>query len=89
MRVIVLCLVIVILSLQYKLWFGNDGLIEWMHLSKQLAEKNQDNKASASRNFSIATDIAELKRGEEGIEERARYDLGMVKQDEVYYQFSD
>ena len=89
MRVIVVCLILVIVGLQYTLWFGDDGLLEWLHLSQQLAEKNQQNKQSLSRNFTIAADIAELKRGEDGLEERARFDLGMVKQAEVYYQFAD
>jgi len=89
LRVIVVCLILVIISLQYTLWFGDDGLLEWLHLSKQLAEKNQQNKQSLAQNFAIAADIAELKRGEDGLEERARFDLGMVKQAEVYYQFAD
>ncbi len=89
MRLIVVCLVLTLVGLQYKLWLGEDSLLQWIRLDKKLDDQTDENKKLVARNQAIEADIAELKSGEQALEERARYDLGMVKQGEVYYQFVD
>ena len=87
MRLIVISLVLILLGLQYKLWFGEDSVLQWMRLDKKLEKQTAKNEKLMLRNQAIEADIAELKSGDQALEERARYDLGMVKQGEIYYQF--
>ncbi len=89
MRTIGLILLLVLLGLQYKLWFGDGSVFHRTQLDKKLALQEEVNNKLAARNRAIEADIAELKSGDQALEEQARYDLGMVKQGEVYYQFVD
>ena len=61
----------------------------WLHLEKKLAAQEDENKKLAARNRAIDADIKELKSGAQALEEQARFELGMVKEGEVYYQFVD
>ena len=89
MRLIIVCLALILVGLQYKLWIGEDSVLRWRYLNKKLTTQLEENKRLIARNQMMEADIAELKSGEQALEERARYDLGMVKQDETYYQFVD
>ena len=89
MRMVGVFLLLVLLSLQYKLWFGDSSVFQWIQLDKKLAQQEEKNNVLAARNRAIEADILELKSGDQALEEQARYDLGMVKQGEVYYQFID
>lgn len=87
MRVIVIGLVLVLMGLQYKLWFGGDSLPTWLRAEKKMNERAANNQALAVRNRALEADVTELKSGDQALEERARYDLGMIKDDETYYHF--
>lgn len=89
MRTIGLFLILILLGLQYKLWFGDGSIFQWTQLEKKLAFQEEVNHKLIARNRAVEADIAELKSGDQALEEQARFDLGMVKQDEVYYQFVD
>lgn len=89
MRTIGLFLILILLGLQYKLWFGEGNVFHWAQLEKNLALQEEANHKLAARNRALEADIGELKSGDQALEEQARYDLGMVKQGEVYYQFVD
>ncbi len=89
MRLIIVCLIMIFVGLQYKLWVGEDSLPRWVSLNKKLTAQLDENKKLFSRNQSMEADISELKSGDQALEERARHDLGMIKQDETYYQFID
>lgn len=89
MRTIGLLLLLVLLSLQYKLWFGDGSVLQSAQLDKKLALQEETNNKLAARNRAVEADIAELKSGDQALEEQARFDLGMVKQGETYYQFVD
>lgn len=89
MRIIIVCLVLALIGLQYKLWLGDGSLIQWVHLEKKLTAQQHENKKQAVRNQAVEADILELKSGEQALEEQARYELGMVKNGEVYYHFVD
>ncbi|MBA2710996.1 MAG: septum formation initiator family protein [Tatlockia sp.] len=89
MRSIIIVLILALIGLQYKLWLGDGGLRQWISLEKKLALQEDENKKLMSRNLSIDADIIELKSGDQALEEQARYELGMVKKDEIYYQFID
>ena len=56
---------------------------------RKLAAQEDDNIKLAANNHAIEADIAELKSGDQALEEQARFELGMVKEGETYYQFAD
>ncbi|MDF1677681.1 MAG: cell division protein FtsB [Legionellaceae bacterium] len=87
MRLMIVALVVILFGLQYKLWFGGDSLPKWFHAEKKLEARAYENQQLAARNRALEADVAELKSGEQALEERARYELGMVKEDETYYHF--
>lgn len=89
MRTIGLILILVLVGLQYKLWFGDGSISHWSQLEKKLVKQQEINHQLVARNRAVEADIAELQSGDQALEEQARYDLGMVKQGEVYYQFVD
>lgn len=89
MRTIVILLIIALMGLQYKLWMGDGGVAQWLNLEQHRAVQEEENKKLAARNRALEADIAELKSGDQALEEQARYELGMVKNGEDYYQFSD
>ncbi len=89
MRTIVIFLVIALISLQYKLWVGDGSVSQWLHLEKKVDHQENENKQLTSRNHVLEADIEELKSGEQALEEQARFELGMVKNGETYYQFVD
>lgn len=87
MRSIVLILILALIGLQYKLWLGDGSITQWRHLETKIAAQKKENARLAARNRAIEADILELKSGDQALEEQARYELGMVKNDELYYQF--
>lgn len=89
MRSIIIFLLLALVGLQYKLWLGDGSVSQWMHLEEKLAVEEQENKTLAARNLALEADILELKSGEQALEEQARYELGMVKDGETYYQCAE
>ena len=89
MRSLVIFLLLALISLQYKLWLGDGSVSQWLHLERKLAVEEQDNKSAVTRNRAVEADILELKSGEQALEEQARYELGMIKDGESYYQCAD
>lgn len=89
MRIIIGCLILVLVGLQYKLWVGDGSVLQWMRLEKKLAQQEQKNVQLALNNQKIVEDIEKLKHDPAAIEEKARYELGMIKEGEIYYQFVD
>lgn len=89
MRPIFIILIIALVVLQHKLWLGDGNLVQWVALEEKLKEHERENIKLAARNKALEADIKELKSGDQALEEQARYELGMIKEDEVYYQFVD
>jgi cell division protein FtsB len=89
MRSLILVLILALVGLQYKLWLGDGGIYQWIDLEKKLAAQESENEKLSVRNRAIEADIVELQSGDQALEEQARYELGMVKTDEIYYQFVD
>ena len=89
MRAIVIFLIVALVGLQYKLWLGDGSIRQWIHVEKKLDEQEEMNRALLTRNHALEADIEELKSGDQALEEQARYELGMVKEGETYYQFVD
>ncbi len=89
MRLIVVFLAVALLGLQCKLWIGDGSIAQWLILEKKVADQEENNKKFAARNRAIEADIAELKSGDQALEEQARFELGMIKEGETYYQVAE
>ncbi len=79
-------LIALLLALQYPLWFGKGGLLRVAELGRQLDGQREVNQSLEARNASLEAEVRDLKAGYEAIEERARYELGLVKDGEVFVQ---
>ena len=73
--------------LQAQLWLGDGGLAEASRLSARVTAETATNAELQARNDTLERQVIELKQGTEVIESRAREELGLVKEDEIYYQF--
>lgn len=86
MRLLAFALVLLIALIQNPLWFGKGGWLRVWELDRQVEAQRQTNAELATRNAALDAEVADLKQGYEAIEERARAELGMVKQDEIFFQ---
>ena len=75
-----------IILIQYPLWLGKGGWVRAWHVENDLSAQKGKNDGLDVRNAALAAEVRDLKQGTEAIEERARYELGMVKADEVFFQ---
>lgn len=89
MKALTLIFVILIALLQYPLWLGKGSWLRVWDLSRQLATQQEKNSVLKARNETLDAEVRDLKSGRAAIEERARSELGMIKQDEVFYQVLD
>jgi cell division protein FtsB len=79
-------LVALLILLQYPLWFGKGGLLRVQEMERQVADQRALNQTLETRNASQEAEVRDLKSGYDAIEERARYELGLVKEGEVFVQ---
>jgi len=86
MRWLIALLVATLLVLQYRLWVGEGSLSEVWRLQKQVEAQRNENERLMERNMALDAEVTDLKQGMDAIEEHARNDLGMIKEDEVFYQ---
>jgi cell division protein FtsB len=86
MRLILLCLVALLLLIQFPLWLGKGGWLRVWDLDRQVAAAKKKNTDQKARNNKLGSEVQDLKEGTGAVEERARYELGMIKQDEVFVQ---
>jgi cell division protein FtsB len=79
-------LVALIVMLQYPLWLGKGGWLRVWDMGRQLTEQREVNQQLEARNAGLDAEVRDLKTGFDAIEERARYELGLVKPGEVFVQ---
>lgn len=82
-------LVVLLLGLQYRLWVGDGSLAQVTELKQQIADQQGENQRLLERNRILEAEVMELKEGMETVEERARQELGMVKEGETLYQLTE
>lgn len=80
-------LIILLILIQYPLWFGKGGWLSVWASHKQIEAQEAQNRLLAQENQKIQADIDDLKKGTEAIEEHARRELNMIKQNEIYIQY--
>ena len=86
MKLVPLILIALIAALQYPLWMGKGSWSRVWEVDRQLHEQTQANQKLQTRNAALNAEVRNLKQGLEAIEERARSELGMIKQDEIFFQ---
>ncbi|OKY27705.1 MULTISPECIES: cell division protein FtsB [Thalassotalea] len=86
MRFISGILLIFLIMLQYRLWLGKNSVPDYLALEDEIARQQADNDKLRKRNKLLYADTDDLKSGVEAIEERARNELGMIKQDETFFR---
>jgi cell division protein FtsB len=89
MRWLVVILVVLLIGMQYRLWLGEGSLAQKTALERQVTEQGARIDVLAERNRILAEEVNGLKSGLDAIEERARTNLGMVKQDETFFLVVD
>ncbi|MGB9988777.1 cell division protein FtsB [Pseudoduganella rhizocola] len=86
MRLITVALAALLLLIQYPLWLGKGGWLRVADLEQQVEEAHDKNDALKRRNAKLDSEVRDLKDGTGAVEERARYELSMIKQNEIYVQ---
>ncbi|WP_374584887.1 cell division protein FtsB [Pseudoduganella sp.] len=86
MRLITLALACLLLLIQYPLWLGKGGWLRVAELETEVAAAQEKNEGLRQRNAKLASEVNDLKDGTGAVEERARFELSMIKQNEIYVQ---
>ncbi len=86
MKFLVAILLLLLIGLQYRLWFGDGSLSEVVQLSRELEIQKQRLRELEARNRMLEAQVLDLQNGLDAFEEKARNDLGMIKQGETFIQ---
>jgi cell division protein FtsB len=89
MRLIIVCLTALLLLIQYPLWLGKGGWLSVRRLDGQVEQARKKNDELRARNAKLESEVHDLQEGTGAIEERARYELGMIRQNEIFIQVLD
>lgn len=87
MRLVTAVLIVLLVLIQYPLWWGHGGWLRVHELQNELGQQLQKNNDEKLRNERIGGEVQDLQTGTAAVEERARYEMGMVKDGEVFVQF--
>jgi cell division protein FtsB len=85
-RLIAVVLLSLIAGLQYSVWLGKGGWLRVWDIDVKIAGQLRMNAALQSRNDALEAEVKDLKEGYGAIEERARHEMGMIRQDEIFVQ---
>ena len=86
MRLLTGILLLLFVLLQYDLWVGEGSLASAWRLQQEVAQQQQENRSLKERNAALSAEVTDLKQGYDAIEERARSELGMIKEGETFVQ---
>ena len=85
LKVLTLILIVLIVLLQYPLWLGKGSWLKVWEIDQQVTRQHEINQKLQMRNAALDAEVRDLKQGHEAIEERARSELGMIKQNEIFF----
>lgn len=89
MRFFILAVLIVLLGvIQGQMWFGPGGVPKVAELQQQLSDQKVANKKAELENARLASEVTDLKTGLGTVEEKARMELGMVRPNEIFVQYT-
>lgn len=77
---------LLLLLVQYSLWFGKGGVRDVASLERQIAEQKKDNARREARNGALLAEVMDLKQGLDAIDEIARSEMGMIREGEIFFQ---
>ncbi len=86
MRALLAILLIVLILLQVKVWFGEGGYRNVQRLEQRVEQQAKENETLAQRNRELQAEVEDLRQGFGAVEERARSELGLIKENEEFYQ---
>jgi cell division protein FtsB len=86
MRLITISLALLLILIQYPLWLGKGSWLKVSDLEGQVAVVHKKNDELKARNAKLGSEVRDLREGTGAVEERARYELGMIKQNEIFIQ---
>jgi cell division protein FtsB len=86
MKKLVILLLLLLVYLQYRLWFGDGNLPDVRELYRDVELQREENIQLRERNDALDAEVRDLQQGLDALEEHAREDLGMVKEGEIFYQ---
>ena len=86
MKIIASCLFVLLLLFQVQLWFGNHGVFKLWNLEQAIEMQIAQNQGLEDRNRQLRAQVIELQQGKEALEDRARSQLGFIKDDETFYR---
>ncbi|MFZ5556837.1 MAG: cell division protein FtsB [Pseudomonadota bacterium] len=89
MKLLAAVLLALLASLQYPLWMGKGSWLTVRDLDRRVERQRDHNARLRARNAALDAEVRDLKQGTDAIEERARAELGMIRQDEVFFQVLD
>jgi cell division protein FtsB len=84
--ILIALLAVLLAALQYQLWYGRRGIGDLAELHSARDAQSLENRRLRDRNRALQAEVADLKSGLQAIEERARTEMGMIREDEVFYQ---
>lgn len=85
MKWLIAVLIVVLVALQYRLWISEGSLSHRAALQEQIDQKQAENSRFRERNAVLAVEVDALKSGMDAIEERAREQMGMIKEGETFF----
>ena len=88
MRALTLILLLLIGAVHAELWFGKNGVGRVRELAAQVEQLKAINDDQRDSNARLAAEVSDLQDGIENIEEQARYELGMIRPDEILVQYT-
>jgi cell division protein FtsB len=89
MRILIGILILLLLLLQYRLWVGEGSLAEVHALRQEVTGQRAELETLQRRNNALRAEVRDLKKGLDAVEERARSELGMIRDSEEFYQIID
>lgn len=89
MRLILIAVTALLLLIQMPLWLGKGGWLRVWDLDKQVMAARKKNDELKARNAKLGSEVQDLKQGTGAVEERARFELGMIKENEIFIQVLD
>jgi cell division protein FtsB len=88
-KVLTLAFAALIVLIQYPLWMGKGSWFRVWEVDQQIRAQRDANRLSQARNAALEAEVRDLKVGLDAVEERARSELGMIRQDEIFFQMLD
>jgi cell division protein FtsB len=89
MKILLAFIILFVALLQYRLWHGDGGIAEIAALQLRLDELKEQVEEKKERNETLYAEVEDLRKGQEALEERARDELGMIRDGETFFQVLD